>query len=168
MQRDDDGANTRIELLGGGMVLPNESGKKSMSFKKVRQPCQSDKGAASHASNENEDTFKANTLAVCTRDMGNSIEGISSTINRLNEIAFNHALASENQSAAVVAEVRRSIQEAARGIETVAQTLGRLKSRMLKTGERHEEVMEAAIALDVQSTALQDAVALLTGKIRYL
>ena len=167
MRRNNNTTVTKIHLLSDDIAVSVDAGEKGAPRAKAHQPCRTE-GAVARAQGVGGDVGESNSAAICARDMTNSIEGIASTINRLNEIAFNHALASENQSATVVAEVRRNIQEAARGIQVVSNTLGKLKSRILDTGERNEDIMSAALALDVQSSALQGAVAVLTGKIKHL
>lgn len=168
MHSDNDRTNAKTPLLGDGIAVVPEQGDEKLSSGKMLQPCRSENGLAAKTNEEFSTKLAADNAALCARDMDISIQGIALTINRLNEIAFNHALASENQNAAVVAEVRRSIQKAARGIQIVSQTLGKLKAQMLETGVRHEAIMGAALALDTQSAALQGAVSALTGKIEHL
>lgn len=168
MHNDNDRTNVKPRLLGEGLAVVAEKRERKLSGDKAYQPSRATNGVTLKATKKCSAQLAADNAALCARDMDNSIQGIASTINKLNEIAFNHALASENQNAVVVAEIRRSIQKAARGIQIVSQTLGRLKSHMLETGVRHEAVMSAALALDTQSTALQRAVSVLTGKIEHL
>jgi len=168
MRQDNDNTGKEFPIPGNEYAGANRRCDKGTALKAKKQPCKSAKGADQQFANDVDKPSNSDVAAVCARDMNNSIEGIASTINRLNEIAFSHALASETQSATVVAEIRRSIQEAVRGIQHVSGTLAELKSKMLRTGRGRDDIWDAAVSLDLQSSALQGAVAVLTGKIKHL
>ena len=94
-------------------------------------------------------TGQIQTIQAATRDAVSSMAEISSTIDRMNEVASGISAAVEEQSA-TTAEIGRSVSEAASGTRVVASTMGELRNEAHETGRSAAGVAEA-----VASTATE-------------
>ena len=80
------------------------------------------------------------------KDAVTSVEGISTTISRLNEIALAVASAVEEQAAATQ-EISRNSLEAATGTEAVGENIANVSTYAESTGTAATQVQQAAESL---------------------
>ncbi|MBT3701409.1 MAG: HAMP domain-containing protein [Alphaproteobacteria bacterium] len=102
------------------------------------------KNLASQTAKATEDIgVQISAIQGSTNEAVSAIEGISTTIAEMNEIATNIASAVEEQGAAT-AEISRSVQEAASGTTEVSQNIVKVKSGAEQTGEASGNVQNSA------------------------
>jgi methyl-accepting chemotaxis protein len=87
----------------------------------------------------------------------NAIQGISTTIERINEIAQSVASAVEEQGAATQ-EIARNVQEASQGTQEVTRNISGVSQAANETGAGSSEVLSAASELSTQSERLRGEV----------
>ena len=87
-------------------------------------------------------TGQIQTIQAATRDAVASMAEISTTIDRMNEVASGIPAAVEEQSAPT-AEIARSVADAAGGTRTVASTMASLQEEAHETGRSAESVASA-------------------------
>jgi methyl-accepting chemotaxis protein len=83
-----------------------------------------------------------------------AIQGISTTIGRISEIATSIASAVEEQGAATQ-EIARNVQQAAAGTQDVSANIGGVTQAAGETGAGANQVLSAADGLARQSAQLQ-------------
>jgi methyl-accepting chemotaxis protein len=86
-----------------------------------------------------------------------AIQGISSTIDRINEIAQSVASAVEEQGAATQ-EIARNVQEASQGTQEVTRNISGVSEAAQEAGSGSTQVLNAASDLATQSDSLRGAV----------
>jgi methyl-accepting chemotaxis protein len=89
-----------------------------------------------------------------THESVDAIKEISSTIERLSEIASTIAAAVEQQGAATQ-EISRNIQQAAEGTQQVSSNVSKVQRGTSETGSASEVVLSAAQALSTESNKLK-------------
>ena len=94
-----------------------------------------------------------------------TIEHVSSTIGRMNEIATTIASAVEEQGAATQ-EIARSAQEAAKGTEQVANAIAGVNQATGETGKAADNVLASAEALGKQAETLRAEIDTFLANIR--
>ncbi|TAN50514.1 MAG: methyl-accepting chemotaxis protein [Rhodospirillales bacterium] len=100
-----------------------------------------------------------------THEAVQGIEGITSTIGRISEIASSIAGAVEQQGAAT-SEISRSVQQASEGTHEVSSNIAGVTNASTETGSAATQVLDAAKGLSVQSKHLQDDVDRFIGHLR--
>ena len=93
-----------------------------------------------------------------TADSVAAIKAISSTINRVSEIATVIAAAVEEQSVAT-GEIARNVQNAAKGTMEVADNIGDVRTGAKETGAASAQVLGSAKALSAEGGRLKTEVA---------
>jgi methyl-accepting chemotaxis protein len=124
------------------------------------------KNLASQTSKATED-ISAQIAAVrqSTDAAVSAIQGIITTIERIDQIATSIASAVEQQGAAT-AEIARNVQEAARGTHDVTRIIGEVRDAASDTGQSAADVRKAANDLADQSARLDREVTGFIGGIR--
>ena len=86
-----------------------------------------------------------------------AIQGIGSTIVRIDEIATAIAAAVEEQNAATL-EIARNVQQAAQGTEQVSHSILGIRDAAGQTSARAAQVLSASDALSLQASAIRERV----------
>jgi len=94
-----------------------------------------------------------------------AINGIGTTIERINSISASIAAAVEQQSAAT-GEIARNVQEAASGTKEVSSNIGAVTQAAGETGTVAGNVLQAASTLQVESGRLNEQVNAFIAKVR--
>jgi methyl-accepting chemotaxis protein len=97
-------------------------------------------------------------IQAATQDSVNAIRDISSTIEKLSEIASTIAAAVEEQGAATQ-EISRNVQQAARGTHEVSSNITDVQRGAGETGSASAQVLSAAQILSADSARLRREVA---------
>ncbi len=100
-----------------------------------------------------------------TSDSVKSIEGISGTISRINEIATTIASAVEEQGAATQ-EIARNVQQASKGTDEVSSNIAGVTQAATETGAASTQVLGAASELSKQGERLRADVSQFLADIR--
>jgi methyl-accepting chemotaxis protein len=106
-----------------------------------------------------------NEIQGATQEAVSAIEGISSTITEMNEIAASISSAIDEQGNATT-EISRNIKEAAEGTQNVSTSIVTVKSGSGQTGEASGEVLEASKALGERFQVLQEKVEEFLGDLK--
>ena len=93
-----------------------------------------------------------------TADSVAAIKAISTTINRVSEIATVIAAAVEEQGVATQ-EIARNVQNAAKGTIQVADNIGDVSTGAKETGSASAQVLDSAKALSAEGGRLKTEVA---------
>lgn len=94
-----------------------------------------------------------------------AIEGITTTIGSINEIAATIAAAVDEQQAAT-SEIARSVEQAAAGTQEVSSTIDTVTAAAGETGTAAGEVLTAARQLSQQAATMQDFVGRFVHEVR--
>ena len=97
-------------------------------------------------------------IQAATQDSVNAIKDISTTIEKLSEIASTIAAAVEEQGAATQ-EISRNVQQAARGTHEVSSNITDVQRGAGETGSASAQVLSAAQILSTDSARLRREVA---------
>lgn len=93
------------------------------------------------------------------------IQGVSDTINNINEISTAIAAAVEEQGAAT-GEISRNVQEAARGTDEVSRNVGLVNNGAERTGDSADRVLNASKELSGQAVSLRDDITAFLEKVQ--
>ena len=96
-------------------------------------------------------------IQAATGDSVTAIKAISSTIEKLSEIASTIAAAVEEQGAATQ-EISRNVQQAAQGTQMVSANVGDVQRGASETGSASSQVLSAAQSLSGESSRLRNEV----------
>jgi methyl-accepting chemotaxis protein len=104
-------------------------------------------------------------IQTATQDSVNAIKEISSTIEKLSEIASAIAAAIEEQGAATQ-EISRNVQQAANGTHQVSANITDVQRGATQTGAGSSQVLSAAQALSTDSSRLKVEVSKFLASVR--
>ncbi|CCE06586.1 putative sensory transducer protein; signal peptide [Bradyrhizobium sp. STM 3843] len=104
-------------------------------------------------------------IQAATHESVNAIRDISSTIEKLSEIASTIAAAVEEQGAATQ-EISRNVQQAARGTQDVSSNITDVQRGATETGSASSQVLSAAQTLSGDSTRLRQEVSKFLTSVR--
>ena len=113
--------------------------------------------AAQTAKATEEITTQIASMQTVAGDAVGAIQGIGSTIEKINSISTAIAAAVEEQSSAT-AEISRNVQEAATGTRDVSSNIGGVTIASSETGQVAEQVLSAASELEMESSRLKSEV----------
>lgn len=110
-------------------------------------------------------TTQINAIQQATRETVGAIAEIGSTIGTVHSIAIGVAAAVEEQQVATQ-EIARSVNDAARGTQSVTETMGQVQQAAVQAGARATQVLGAAGELVRQSKAVAGEVDHFVGGVR--
>ncbi len=110
-------------------------------------------------------TTQINAIQQATRETVGAIAEIGSTIGTVHSIAVGVAAAVEEQQVATQ-EIARSVSDAARGTQSVTETMGQVQVAAVQAGARAAQVLGAAGELVRQSKAVAGEVDHFVGGVR--
>ena len=113
--------------------------------------------AAQTAKATQEIAEEISTMQSVSEDAAHEIQGISQTIDEINEVSKAIAAAVEEQSSAI-REIARSSQDAANNTDTVQSNIVTVRSASENTGSAAGEVSSAAGSLSSQAHSLKTAI----------
>ncbi|MDJ0894480.1 MAG: methyl-accepting chemotaxis protein [Alphaproteobacteria bacterium] len=108
---------------------------------------------------------QVNAIQSETTDAVQAIQGISETIERINEITSGISAAVEEQGAATQ-EISKNVQQAAAGTRSVTDSIAGVSDASGRAGETAEEVKSASAALSSQADTLRGQVEQFLNEVR--
>ena len=106
-----------------------------------------------------------NAVQGATEDAVNAIQGITTTISKINEVVTTIASAAEQQGAATQ-EIARNVQQASTGTQEVSTNISGVTQAASETGQGAGQVMEASSELSRQAETLRREVDGFIARIR--
>lgn len=110
-------------------------------------------------------TAQVSAIQNATQSSVTSIQGITSTISQVNEIASAIAAAVEEQAAATL-EIARNVAEAARGTGEVSENISGVSAAARDTGQAANRVVESAADLSRSGIELKEQVKTFLAEVR--
>jgi len=122
------------------------------------------KGLASETSKATEEiSNQIRDMQSVTEGAVHSIESISTTITRLDELSSTIAAAIEEQTSATQ-EISRSVEQASVGTQEVTENIAKVSEAAQETGKSSQEVLSTSQELGKQSSTLQSQITQFLGE----